>query len=95
MEAELYNYSTARGQQELDNASNSQPKLYQQLVSNLFNDAIPNELRKPLPTPELQGIQQQALKDYLSFAEQTTRTKSRLDKTDEHLQALNTAIANL
>jgi hypothetical protein len=64
-------------------------------VTHLFNDAIPNELRKPLPTPELQAVQQQALKDYLSFADQTTRTKSRLDKTDEHLLALNVAIANL
>jgi hypothetical protein len=51
MEAELYNYSTAKGQQELDNVSHRQPNLYKQLVSNLFNDAIPNELRKPLPTP--------------------------------------------
>ncbi|MEG4105293.1 sulfatase-like hydrolase/transferase [Microcoleus sp. S13_C5] len=95
MEAELYNYSTARGKQELDNVRNSQLGLYSQLVSHLFNDAIPNELRKPLPTPELQAVQQQALKDYLSFADQTTRTKSRLDKTDEQLLALNAAIANL
>ncbi|KAF3888133.1 MULTISPECIES: sulfatase-like hydrolase/transferase [Nostocales] len=95
MEIELYNYSTVRGQQELDNVSNSQPKLYKELVSNLFNDAIPNELRKPLTSPELQAIQQQALKDYLSFASQTTQSKSKLGKTDEHLEALNTAIANL
>ncbi|MFB2897016.1 sulfatase-like hydrolase/transferase [Aerosakkonemataceae cyanobacterium BLCC-F50] len=95
MEAELYDYSTVRGKQELDNVRNAQPKLYSQLVSNLFNDAIPNELRKPLGTPELQAIQQQALKDYLSFAEQTTRKKSRQDKRDAHLQALSAAIANL
>lgn len=95
MEAELYNYSTDRGQQELDNVSHSQPKLYEQLASNLFNEAIPNELRKPLPTPELQAIQQQALKDYLSFADQATKPKSRLDKRDERLQALSAAIANL
>ncbi|OKH52829.1 hypothetical protein NIES2101_13295 [Calothrix sp. HK-06] len=95
MEAELYNYSTVRGQRELDNVSNSQPQLYKQLVNNLFNDAIPNELRKPLTSPELQAVQQQALKDYLTFASQTTKSKSKLDKTDEHLEALNTAIANL
>jgi hypothetical protein len=95
MEAEVYNYSTARGQQELDNVSHSQPNLYKQLTSNLFNDAIPNELRKPLSTPELQAAQQQALKDYLSFAEQTTQVKSRVDKTDEHLQVLSAAIVNL
>jgi len=52
-------------------------------------------LRKPLSTPELQATQQQALKDYLSFAEQTTKVKSRVDKTDEHLQALSAAIVNL
>ncbi|OKH28311.1 hypothetical protein NIES2101_43645 [Calothrix sp. HK-06] len=95
MEAELYNYSTVRRQQELDNVSNNQPQLYKQLVNNLFNDAIPNELRQPLTSPELQAVQQQALKDYLTFASQTTKSKSKLSKTDEHLEALNSAIANL
>jgi arylsulfatase A-like enzyme len=95
MEAEVYDYTTTVGKLELKNVSNSQRRLYQQLISNLFNDAIPNELRQPLPTSELQAAQQQALDDYLTFVGRITQLGSRLDRTDEQLQALSAAIADL
>jgi arylsulfatase A-like enzyme len=93
MEAEVYDYSTREGQQELANVRNSQSNLYEQLNNRLFNDAIPNELRKPLPS-ELQPVQQQALKDYLAFIAQLPTQQSKLN-TDEFLQSLGAAIAAL
>jgi Sulfatase len=95
MEAELYDYSTQGGRLELENVSKSQPKLYEQLTSSLFNNAIPLELRKPLPTEELIITQQQALKDYLNFVTRLTQLRSNLGDTDEILQALSRALADL
>jgi arylsulfatase A-like enzyme len=94
MEAELYDYNTNEGRLELENISESQPSLYQELTNNLFNDAIPSELRKPLQ-PELQAVQQQALQDYFAFVAQLKKPQSRLDRTDEQLQALSAALADL
>jgi arylsulfatase A-like enzyme len=95
MEAEVYDYSTTRGRLELDNVKNGQPGLYVQLTKNLFSNAVPNELRKPLPTPQLKAAQQQALKDYLAFVDRFTRQQSSLDRRDERLQALGAAIVDL
>jgi hypothetical protein len=86
MEAELYDYSTQGGRLELENVSKSQPKLYEQLTSSLFNNAIGLELRKPLPTEELIIAQQQALKEYLNFVTRLTQLRSKLGSTDEILQ---------
>lgn len=63
-EHELYDYSTTGGQQELDNLAPAGGDLYNQLYTTLFDDAILNELRKPLPD-YLQATQQAAYRAYL------------------------------
>lgn len=64
-ESELYEYSTAAGQQEIDNLAPSGSALYDQLYAVLVEDAIPNELRQPVPA-YLQATQQQAYSAYLA-----------------------------
>jgi arylsulfatase A-like enzyme len=64
-ERELYDYSTTGGQQEIDNSAPAGGALYDQLYTALTTDAIPNELRQPLPD-YLQAPQQAALNTYLA-----------------------------
>ena len=64
-ESELYEYSTAAGQQEIDNLAPGGSALYDQLYAALVEDAIPNELRQPVPA-YLQATQQQAYSAYLA-----------------------------
>jgi arylsulfatase A-like enzyme len=64
-ESECYNYNTLAGRMELDNVAETNTALYNQLYAALANDAIPNELRQPLPD-YLQEAQQAALAAYLS-----------------------------
>jgi len=63
-ESELYDYSTTGGQQETDNLAPSGGDLYNQLYAALTEDALPNELRQPLPD-YLQAPQQAARDAYL------------------------------
>lgn len=64
-ESECYDYSSTEGRQELANVAGANNLLYRQLYTELTNDAIPNELRKPLPD-YLQAAQQAALLAYLN-----------------------------
>lgn len=64
-ESELYDYSTTGGQQEIDNLAPNGGTLYNQLYTSLVDDAIPNELRQPLPA-YLQATQQTAYSAYLA-----------------------------
>jgi len=62
-EVELYDYSTATGQAELTNEASSSA-LQETLQSILEEDAIPNELRAPLPG-YLQKAQREGMRNYL------------------------------
>ena len=70
---ECYDYSSAEGQLELTNVapSNPQPELRQrglftELYHRLFHEAIPHELRRPLP-PSLRPVYEEAIADYLAY----------------------------
>jgi hypothetical protein len=68
-QAELYDYSNFGIDEVTNNApGGSQPEagLYESLYIALFNNAIPNELRQPLPHP-LDEVHQQAINDYLAY----------------------------
>lgn len=69
-QAEAYDYASRRGELELDNLMRTPRKsrgpLVKQLETLLFDEAIPNELRAPLPA-DLQPVQQRALSDYLAY----------------------------
>ena len=62
-EVELYDYSTAGGQAEVTNEAGS-GALQETLQSILEEDAIPNELRAPLPG-YLQKAQREGMRNYL------------------------------
>jgi len=66
-EAELYDYSTANGLAELTNEAGS-GALQEQLQSILVEDAIPNELRAPLPG-YLDKAQREGMRNYLHVEE--------------------------
>lgn len=61
----MYDYSTTSGQQEIDNLAPAGGTLYNQLYTALVEEAIPNELRQPLPA-YLQMTQQRAYSAYLA-----------------------------
>lgn len=64
-EVEFYDHSTPGGLAELDNTPND-PRVPGQL-DQLFDDLVPNEVRKPLPE-SLQAVQAQQEQTYISFA---------------------------
>ncbi len=66
-EVELYDYSTSSGQAELTNEAGS-GALQESLQSILEEDAIPNELRAPLPG-YLQKAQREGMRNYLEIEE--------------------------
>ncbi len=66
-ETELYDYSSATGRAELTNEAGS-GALGEQLESILVEDAIPNELREPLPG-YLQDAQQEGMSNYVHIEE--------------------------
>jgi hypothetical protein len=70
-ETECYDYSTPDGQMELTNLAPEKPPLYNRLYDALVNDAIPNELRQPLPS-NLQAAQQAGINAYLAYEQQST-----------------------
>jgi len=47
---ELYDYATQAGRLELSNEFRTKPALFNSLHARLVNDAVPNELRRPLPS---------------------------------------------
>ena len=49
LESELYDYSTAAGQAELDNLGNTNDPRIQALKQSLLGNLIPDVLRAPLP----------------------------------------------
>ena len=70
-ESELYDYSTTLGRQEIDNLAPVGGAVYDELHGALVNDAIPNELRKPLPTA-LQAAQAAARSAYFGDVAQAS-----------------------
>ncbi len=68
-QAECYDYSTAGGQIEVDNIYTRNPQFSQQLYQQLLNEALPNELRAPLPS-FLQAAQQEAQQTYFAYLTQ-------------------------
>jgi arylsulfatase A-like enzyme len=66
-EVELYDYATAAGVAEVANVAGASP-LEEQLLATLEGDAIPNELREPLPT-SLAAAQARGLANYGSVEE--------------------------
>jgi arylsulfatase A-like enzyme len=69
-ETELYDYSAETGAAELINEAGSSA-LQEQLESILVEDAIPNELRAPLPG-YLEGAQQEGMSNYIHVEEAET-----------------------
>jgi arylsulfatase A-like enzyme len=69
-ETELYDYTTATGGAELINEAGSSA-LQEQLESILVEDAIPNELRAPLPG-YLEAAQQEGMSNYIHVEEAET-----------------------
>jgi arylsulfatase A-like enzyme len=67
-EYELYDYSTPEGQLELLNSAGAGDPLEQELWDALEEEAIPNELRAPLPT-RLRAAQRSGLANYQSVEE--------------------------
>jgi hypothetical protein len=68
-QAELYDYANFGLDEAINNAPGSsqpEPGLYESLYIALFNNAIPDELRQPLPSP-LDEVHQQAINDYLAY----------------------------
>ena len=70
---ECYDYSSAEGQLELTNVAPSNPRpelrqrgLFTELYQRLFREAIPHELRRPLP-PSLQPVYEEAIADYVAY----------------------------
>ncbi len=63
-ETEYYDYATPEGQQELTNGAGPGNQDYLALHDQLVNDAIPNELRRPLPS-NLQPAHEKAIGAYL------------------------------
>jgi arylsulfatase A-like enzyme len=61
-EVELYDYSTEAGRTEIENVAGSSP-LQEPLMQTLQEQAIPQELRQPLPS-RLHLAQQEGLADY-------------------------------
>lgn len=70
-ELECYDYKTPRGRMELDNVAASNPVLCDKLLNTLVHDAIPHELRRPLPD-SLRAAQQAGFQEYLAAAQATT-----------------------
>jgi hypothetical protein len=71
-EAELYDYSTRRGQMELQNVAMADQRLYNRLYNALVSDAIAKELRAAL-----RPAQQAALQSYLRLQAQGRRLPQR------------------
>lgn len=69
-QSEAYDYAKSRGALEVDNLMRSartrRNPLVKQLQGLLFDEAIPKELRAPLP-PALQPFQKEAIDGYLAF----------------------------
>jgi hypothetical protein len=68
-ETECYDYSTHLGRLETQNVSQSAATLCSQLHDDLVQNAIPNELRRPLPA-RLHGAQSRAWDRYRAYARQ-------------------------
>lgn len=62
---ELYDYADHGGRCEIVNDAGAKPQLQTELFELLVSDALPNELRKPLPSP-LQPIHKQAIAEYVA-----------------------------
>ena len=63
-EVECYDYAAERGRLELDNITDPSNALYVDLQNRLVNDALPNELREPVPD-SMQDAQIKAMTQYL------------------------------
>ncbi|MBC8165906.1 MAG: sulfatase-like hydrolase/transferase, partial [Bryobacteraceae bacterium] len=68
MELESYDYSSEGGRRELDNVAYSHPAVSAASLSLLNTQAIPNELRQPLPA-NLKGAQHKAFEAYFELLE--------------------------
>lgn len=64
-ESECYDYRSERGRLEIEDASAAEPALRAELYDMLMDDAMPNELRAPLP-PNLLEAQQAGQSTYLA-----------------------------
>jgi hypothetical protein len=65
----LYDYDNFGTAEVINNApdgSAPEPELYADLYAALFTNAIPNELRRPLP-PSLKPAHRDAINDYLAY----------------------------
>jgi hypothetical protein len=69
-ETELYDYSTERGREELDNIADSHT--VEPAVSVLFDSIVPNELRAPMPA-KLREPVKKAKEAYLRYEGQNRR----------------------
>ena len=67
IELEFYDYSTTRGQLELDNIAGSDARAYDS-SQTLLNDIVPSELQELLPPP-LRGEQQKSKIAHLLYRE--------------------------
>lgn len=67
-DTELYDYRTPGGVQEVDNDHTAKPRLFTAMDDALANDAIPNELRKPL-SGGLKDVSDNALQVYYDYVE--------------------------
>lgn len=70
-ELECYDYRTPGGAMELDNVAPTNPALCDTLLHTLVHDAIPHELRRPLPN-SLRAAQKAGFQEYLAVARATT-----------------------
>ena len=68
---ELYDYGTAGGLLELDNATGRAPGLEGPLSELLKSRVIPHEIREPLPA-RLLGAQEQGLTDFYATTNERT-----------------------
>ncbi|MBX3167786.1 MAG: sulfatase-like hydrolase/transferase [Candidatus Eremiobacteraeota bacterium] len=64
-EVEFYDYTSESGREELNN-QNQDPQVEAQL-EQLFNQLLPNEVRKPLPA-SLTSVQSQKEQEYIAYA---------------------------
>ncbi len=67
-EFEFYDYSTPAGRAELENSAGAASALEEELWATLEEEAIPHELRAPLPAA-LRGAQRRGLADYQAVEE--------------------------
>ncbi|MBN9415220.1 hypothetical protein ABS71_05840 [bacterium SCN 62-11] len=79
---EFYDYATAGGQSEMDNQS-SDPRVPEQLA-RLFDQLLPNEVRKPLPA-SLRAIQSQQEQAWIAYADLLDNLQDAVSLSSVHL----------